>query len=777
MATSTGKKAGTKRKQTGKQPKAGRRLTDDQVEVKESSSVEAPRTEDLLSNGPRKKRVPGTPEPRLSHHKARSAWFQSRATWPMREARVRTLVQERTRAEKSLATPATISAQWESAGPSNTGGRMTCLVCHPVHPERLWAGAAGGGVWHSTDAGQTWQSIWNDQDILNIGSLAIDPQNPDVLYCGTGEANLSLDSYPGVGLYKSLNAGQSWQLIAATDRTGIPRHIGAVAVDPFDSTHVIIGGVGYAEVSPGGNEFGGIYVSFDGGVTWARQTFISEKNYWCHSVVFHPKVRGTIFATFTEQGARNGIWRSTDGGQHWEHLTTGLPEAARFGRTSLAISISNPAVLYAFAKDEASGNKDLLLGVFRTVNGGKTWKTISGNHFAEEGQISYGNTIAVHPTKPDFVICGGVDLHLTRNAGKTWQQVTHWDEDRGAPHYAHADHHALLMPAAVPGRIYDANDGGMDVSEDSGSTWANRSTGLVVTMFYDMDIAQSNGLVFGGGTQDNGTVVTTDGVNSNFFELLGGDGGWIVFDPKSAGHVYASYYNLNIFRFRGGIAKNVSPPAPKSEKGRIWMAFITMDPSNSNTVFTGSFRVWRTRDDGNTWTAVSPALDGSPITAIEVAAANSKRIYVGTENGGFFRSLNGGDAWSPNLSSATLPGHTITRLVAHPQVADLLYATVANFGHSHVFRSQDGGTSWEDVDKGQLPDVPHHVVLIRPDELDRVYVGNDAGVFVFDSLSGTWMNLTKNLPNAMIVDLVYHAKDGTLNAATYGRSIWRLRMK
>ncbi|HEV7858011.1 MAG TPA: hypothetical protein VGO91_05230 [Pyrinomonadaceae bacterium] len=775
MPTSKSKKAGTKKKRAGK--RAMRELTDEQVNIKEISSVEPPRDEFLLTPGARKRRVQGVPEARLSHHKARSAWFQTRATWPVREAPVRKLVQERTRAEKSLATPSTIPTQWESAGPTNIGGRMTCVACHPAHPERLWAGAAGGGVWQSSDAGQTWHSTWNDQDILNIGALAIDQHNPDTIYCGTGEANLSLDSYPGVGLYRSIDAGHSWQLLASTERTGLPKHIGAIAIDPFDSKHLLVGGVGYAEVSQTDNDYGGIYVSFDSGVTWARQTFISQKNYWCHSIVFNPQKQGTIFATFTEQGINNGIWRSTDGAKNWEHLTKGLPESASFGRTSLAICPAKPDVLYAFAKDESSVNQDRLLGVFSTTNGGNTWKIISGSHFAEEGQISYGNSIAVHPTNSNFVICGGVDLHLTKNGGKTWQQVTHWDANRGTPQYAHADHHALLIPAAVPDRIYDANDGGMDVSENGGRDWTNRSNGLAVTMFYDMDIAQSNGLIFGGGAQDNGTVITTDGASSTFFELLGGDGGWLVFDPKNAGHVYASYYNLHIFRFRGGQIKDVSPPAPKSEQGRVWMAFIMMDPSNSDTVFTGSFRVWRTRDDGDNWTPVSAELDGSPITAIEVAAANPQKIYVGTENGGFFRSPDAGDTWSPNLSGATLPGHTITRLISHPQDADLLFCTVANFGHSHIFRSKDGGSTWEDADKGQLPDVPHHVALIRPDEPDKVYVGNDAGVFILDAQAGTWMNLTKNLPNAMVIDLVYHVKDGTLSAATYGRSIWRIRIK
>jgi len=145
-----------------------------------------------------------------------------------------------------------------------------------VHPERIWAGAAGGGVWQSLDAGQTWQSCWSDQDILNIGSLAVDPRDPDTIYCGTGEANLSLDSYPGVGLYNSKDAGRTWQLLASSERSGVLSGIGVIAIDPFNSKHLLIGGVGYAEMSETRKSFGGLYTSFDSGVTWKRETFSFE---------------------------------------------------------------------------------------------------------------------------------------------------------------------------------------------------------------------------------------------------------------------------------------------------------------------------------------------------------------------------------------------------------------------------------------------------------------------------------------------------------------------
>ena len=199
---------------------------------------------------------------------------------------------------------------------------------------------------------------------------------------------------------------------------------------------------------------------------------------------------------------------------------------------------------------------------------------------ANEGQMSYGNTIAVHPTDPDHVLCGGVDLHLTRDGGKNWVRATKWDAVRGKPKYAHADHHCLLMPVDQPGLVYDMNDGGMDVSMDGGLTWENRSNGLAVSMFYDVDVAQSDGRMFGGGLQDNGTNLTlagrikTDQENTvvlsgrpdDFVEVTGGDGGWMIIDPQNPGHLYTTSQNMNVNRFRKSTGwTDVSPPAKRSE--------------------------------------------------------------------------------------------------------------------------------------------------------------------------------------------------------------------
>jgi photosystem II stability/assembly factor-like uncharacterized protein len=719
-----------------------------------------------LPRGPRKPRRSGPCPPRLSNHKRRAAWFQARTTWPVREAKVEKLVRERARAQRTLAA-APGTARWQSIGPTNIGCRATAAVCDPSDPRRIFLGAAGGGVWRSLDGGLTWRSLWHRQRSLNVGALAIDPRDSNVVYCGTGEANLSADSYPGVGVYKTLNGGASWRLVARSSAAGAPSRIGTIAIDPFDSRHLVLGGVGYSADEPGG-----LYVSWDAGAMWSRLVFVSPNNYWVHAVVFHPEREGTIYVTVTENGARNGIWRTTDGGSAWTQLTRGLPPPGSMDRTALAISPSNPRVLYAQAADD----RDLVLGIFKTTDGGDTWRDVTAGHFGREGQMLYGNAIVVHPTQPNHVLCGGVDLHRTTDGGSTWTRLTRWDAVRGTARYAHADHHALLMPATSPGLVYDANDGGLDVSLDGGDTWANRSGGLGCTMYYDVDVAQTDGRMFGGGAQDNGTLATATGRADDHVEILGGDGGWMVIDPRQARHQYASWQHMGVFRVRPHEDEftEVPLPVPEDEAAGTWMTFITFDPANTRRVFLGSSRVWRTLNDGGSWRAVSPHLDGSSITAIEVATADPRRVYVGTENGGVFRSRDGGETWSSNLAGATLPGFTVTRLETSPVDADLVLATIANTGHSHVFRSDDGGLSWRDIDGRRLPDVGHHAIVIRPNHPQTIYVSNDAGVYVSPDLGTTWMRLTRNLPNVMVVDLVYHEADRTLTAATYGRSLWRI---
>ena len=265
--------------------------------------------ESFSRNPPKKVKPKKGTEGAISTHKARADWFNAREAWPMREAPLDLLL--RARAEAAVNIPIlSANAAWEEAGPTNVGGRTTSIVVHPDDANRIWVGAAGGGVWSSTDGGLNWTALWHAEPTLNVGALCLDPANADTMYCGTGEANLSADSHAGVGLYRSLDGGQSWHLFAPSDSHGLPRRIGRVAVDPFDSNHIMLAGVGHRP-----QDARGLFVSQNGGTSWARVTGIMASQYQCHEALFHPNTQGTIYVTIEALGSHNGVWRTTDGGQ------------------------------------------------------------------------------------------------------------------------------------------------------------------------------------------------------------------------------------------------------------------------------------------------------------------------------------------------------------------------------------------------------------------------------------------------------------------------------
>jgi photosystem II stability/assembly factor-like uncharacterized protein len=435
------------------------------------------------------------------------------------------------------------------------------------------AGAATGGLWLLDAAGPPWNSIdkkWKDkQDIQqveivnrlhNIGALAVDPNNPKIVYCGTGHAYHAGDSFPGVGLFKSDDGGSTWKVAAEADKEHIPHRISAIAVKPRgagdgpnDLDRVRVGGVEVvlsieedtdqlsSDVRPGMFYFvakgptggqagaGGVPVK-DG---WHRDYFkldagfaskvgaskrqkdeglFVDRDYQCHAIVHCQNEDGkpAIITAISGVLDWSGIWRSDDNGVTWEQLTRGLPPGREFGRTSLATSKADPRVVYAFI-GSADGR---CLGVYRTSDGGKHWSSHAGpDHFAACGRLNYTNCIAVHPDDPDLVVCGADDLHRSTDGGQTWTQVTEWFAARKSPGYAHKDHHALLWaekPGATGYCLYSGNDGGVDCSADNGITWESQNDGLANMMFYDIDVSPSvkSGEVIAGGTQDNASVMT-----------------------------------------------------------------------------------------------------------------------------------------------------------------------------------------------------------------------------------------------------------------------------
>jgi photosystem II stability/assembly factor-like uncharacterized protein len=736
-------------------------------------------------------------------HKDRTHFFLRRSTFPLRDAMPAALEDFWLHQERFIHVP---HLNWEEAGPSNFAGRVTCLLIDPKNQNNLFAGSAAGGVWRTVDAGLNWTSCWPKYLNQNIGALAIDPNVSTRIICATGEGNLSSDTYPGSGIYETGDAGLTWipHFTATLDdqaRAHLPRRIGTIAFgrDGNKRFRVALGAVSNDESLPAA-----LYMD-QGPQGLQPDTSWGIRSYNCYAVVFHPKEDNIMYVALEPRGAQNGIWRSKDFGKTWEHLKRGLPPGELCSRISLAISPTHPNVLYALICSISHG----VLGVFRSSDGGDKWHSIGGRHFEHESQLSYNNTIAVHPTNPDFVVCGAVDLHLTKDGGERWTRISTGERgpagDPFPPNFVHSDHHAVVIDPA--GWIYSGNDGGVAMSMDGGKTFENRSNGMVTTMFYTADVAQSNSRIFGGGTQDNGTLIA--GVPSTpggpvpppgeFTRVLSSDGGWIEFDPADEEHVFGTTQDLTISRHRRGepwaAGKQLAPWKPVSispklistdEQDLRGLAVLEIEPSRRKgrkKLWLGTNRLWRTDNDGRSWKPVSPSFDGSAISAIECAAANHRVLFVATSLGKIFRSMDGGVTWSGNLANAAIPQRLITRIGTHPTTAGYVVATVAASGvpgtslesdapYAHVFESDDMGVTWRPLDG--LPDVVYNALAFETRDPYRLFVGGDSGVWMHDGMR--WVSIAGNMPNVVVSDLVFHHDDQILTAATYGRGIWRIKV-
>jgi photosystem II stability/assembly factor-like uncharacterized protein len=735
-----------------------------------------------------------TPKAPLHHsrttQKNRAVWFYQNVAFPLRDA---SPVQLERYWATQLCADSTSDHRWECAGPYNIAGRVTALTIHPNNPKQWFAGSATGGVWMSNNAGESWQPTWSRYANQNIGALGWLANDALVgklfLIAATGEANMSGDSYPGSGLYQSTDAGLTWQPTFGwpkgsgdkleQDVRTFPRRIGSMSLHNF---RMAFGSVFLDNSLPGG-----LYLTdlqYAAGMYPCE--FWGKRSYNCHSVLFHPQDDNTLFAAIEPEGAQNGIWRSRDFGQHWEHLTKGLPSSDQFRRTSLAFAPSDPDVIYALASDR----RNYVLGVFRSSNGGNSWRQIlTAERCPKERQMSYNNVIAVHPQNPDCVVWGGMHLYRTENAGRNWRKIT--NSVRGARDYVHSDHHALLWPE--PDLLISGNDGGVSMTHDGGRTWMDRSRGMVTAMFYDLDVAPSNGKVFGGGTQDNGTLVAGVGgcPPGDFMPAIPGDGAWLVFHPADENNVFACATGFLVYHHAPGKPWNFAgwklvKPSQISAEEIAQRAFTVM-AIGRKTLWAGSNRLFRTDDSGRHWKAASGSFDGTPISAIEISRVRPRLMFVGTTGGGIFRSRDGGITWSQNLAGIEIPARAITSIASHPKMPATVVVTVASTGilssgvelrtgaplpYGHVFRSLDAGDTWTDIDAGALPNVVFYAAAYESRPPFGLFIGGDVGVWA-EAKSG-WLNISGNLPTAVVSDLVYHHKDRTLTAATYGRGVWRI---
>ena len=669
---------------------------------------------------------------------------------------------------KSMPADRNQGLNWTLYGPTRVSGRISDVAMHPSDLETIYAASASGGVWKSVDGGHNWTPISDGLPSLSIGDIAIDPSDKNTLYVGTGEPNAGGGSvtYDGRGMFKSTDAGQTWTALGLENSGSI----GRIEVDPENPNRLFVAAMGRLFAN---NQERGIFRSEDGGQTWEKSLFVNDSTGGV-DLAIHPLDPDTVFAVTWQRirrpnrrqygGPGCGIWRSTDGGDTWTKLSVGLP-ASNLGRIGIAISASQPNVLYALYADQTGNFK----GVYKSVNHGDSWTTIPGGDPGYPGFGWWFGQIRVHPTNPDEVFTLGLDWVKTTDGGQFWFDVSP---------YLHADYHALYIHPANPDLQVAGNDGGIYISENGGNTWEHRP--FPITQFYTSEIDFQNPTHFYGGAQDNGTWRTVTGTPDEWERIGGGDGFVTLVNPLNSSLYYVeSQY--------GGLIGTNGATAPGGGQYN-WNTPYIFEPNNPDIMYLGAERLFKSVNGGLNWTTISTDLTNGnqgqngvrygTITTISASALNAGRLWVGTDDGNVWTSADGGGQWTK--VSQTLPKRWVTRVVADPQ--DELSALVcfSGFRHeeniAHIYRTTDGGQSWQDV-SGNLPDIPVNDLVQDPANPSMVwYIATDAGVFGTQDGGNSWAPGNTGLPNVPVTDLTLHTPTRTLAAATYGRSMYRAEL-
>lgn len=704
-------------------------------------------------------------------------WMGQQRMYPYSEIKTDVYLAEMKKAHQMNEQSRSMDYEWEFVGPTNIGGRITDIEMPLGQSDVIYIGAATGGIFKTEDAGGSWDQLFEGIPTISIGDIVIDPNNSDVVYAGTGEANSSSFSFLGSGVYKSEDAGETWNFSGLENSAYIARMI----VDHSNSQRVFAAASGNL-FSP--SEDRGIYRSEDGGANWEQVLFVTDTTA-AIDLVQNPENPEILYAGFWERtrgftvrrsfGVTTGIYRTTDGGDNWEELTEGLPhELLDKGRVGITISESNPNVLYA-----TYDMPDQEVWAFKTEDGGDNWTRLNDGSLNGMGSSFgwYFGQVRVHPEDEDVVFALGQVMYRTTNSGSSWTNV----DNSGV----HVDHHAMFFDQELD-RVYLGNDGGLYYSDNLGANW-HKINNLPITQFYAYDVSETNQNFQVGGTQDNNSIRTVDGDSPDTWEaILGGDGMYnrinqqnndIAWAEYQYGELYRSYNAQEDNPYYDYVAYNMS------EDRKNWSAPLELAPGQNEIAYFGTHRVWRTTNNGDSWTAVSPDLTQGgdnyyhSLTCLAVSSVNASLVMSGSADGRVNISANGGFSWSD--ISEGLPDRWITDVYFDHQNENTVYATVSGFRWDealpHVYKSIDLGETWESI-SGNLPELPVNQMVIDYEDSNEIIVGTDAGIYMTIDGGENWESITGNLPMVPVVSFKLIPETKDLYAATYGISTYKINL-
>jgi photosystem II stability/assembly factor-like uncharacterized protein len=713
--------------------------------------------------------------------------------------------------------------KYREIGPAVMGGRVADLAVVESKPQIFYVGTASGGLWKTTNHGTTWEPIFDGQTTASIGDVTLAPSNANVIWVGTGEPQNRQSSPWGNGVYKSTDAGRTWQHLGLEDT----HHIGRIVVHHTNPQVAYVAAVGHLW---GPNPERGVYRTRDGGLTWDLVLFVDDHT-GAIDLVMHPGDPNTLIAAmyqrqrtgwgFNGGGPGSGIYRTTDGGDTWHELTNGLPEGD-MGRIGLDMFQGDGnlvlAVIEADARDPSRGfgsqgpASERKSGVYRSTDRGETWQKISDTN----PRPMYYGQIRIDPTDPERVYVLGTQLMVSDDGGKTFRS--------DGAQQIHVDHHALWIDPNDSDHLIIGSDGGVSASFDRSGHWRMYDN-MAIGQFYQIGVDMRDPYFVCGGLQDNSSwcgpnrTLNSYGIrNSDWTDVWGGDGFFNLIDPTDHNIVYTESQGGNLGRvdLETGEGVRIRPVArplagqEEDEEDRSfrfnWNAPIVISAHDPATILFGGNVLFESTDRGVTWQEISPDLTkqidrteleimGVPgsepmmspndgistygnITTIGESPLNADLIYVGTDDGNVQLTQDGGGTWTDLTSRIRdLPERTyVSRIVPSRFVEGRVYATFDGHRNDdfapHAYVSEDYGQRWQAIVGG----LPHgwsvNVIAEHPNNEDLLLLGNEVGVYFSIDRGAAWVRLKNNLPTVPVDDIVVHERDNDLVVGTHGRSIW-----
>jgi len=647
--------------------------------------------------------------------------------------------------DRDMPNSLTSTTTWQSVNPSGMfygvtnnnyiAGRTNSIVFHPANPNIFYIAAAQGGVWKTIDGGFNWTVLTDNLGSISSGDIAIDPNNPDILYYGTGELNYSLDSQYGDGIYKSTNAGINWIKISPSSQTGT--YTGKILVDPSNSNNIFVAGNN------------GLLKSTNAGVNWLNN---QSGNFT--SLLINPDTSSILYAS--TGSSTSIIYKSTNSGDNWTVIS--VISAGR--RTQLAISPDNTNYLYA----SIAGSSGALLGLYRTTNAGANWtvQNSSTNYMSSQGW--YDNAVTVIPGNPDGVVVGGLDVYVSTNGGVTLVKRSTWSTSNPL-NFSHADIHYFAYKGSV---LYCCSDGGLYKSTDNATTWSDLNANVSTLQYQSADYDPTDINRLYGGCQDNNKQTSTNN-GLAWLQRTTGDGGYTVVDPVNTNFVYGQYVNGSIQR-SANFGVSFTNITPSGSSGGLFYNPYEMAPGDHNTVVFGRADVWKTTavqtaSTSSGWTQIATtAIISGSVSSIGISKNNADKIYIGTSNGKIHVTTNNGVNWT---STTGFP--YVSDLWVDFNDDEICYATFGGVNPAtHVLKTTNGGTNWFTI-TSNLPNIGVNSIVKRQALPQMLFVGTDVGVFQSTNEGADWVVFNTGFPNVEVYDLKYKEGPKILMAATHGR--------